>query len=220
MAESEKTVLTVLSRGQVAAEETVHVNQKVKPMGVFYVLAGVAILIGMFWVLLTATVAPATSKPIPTLTLTAGPTRVNVELVMPGPGRGQATGLPAATAIPNPTFTPAPTLTVVPSMTPMPDIWLSVGSVAWPKKGWGRATTQSGLSPVAVDGWGAACPDDIPLGARLSIPGAVVLTCVDRAKGLACLDGICRILVFQSVVSVAGGLYPARLYVPKQWGVK
>lgn len=214
-----KTVLNVLDRGGKANTSglAVHVNQRPKPMAILYLLGGVAILVGLFWTLLkSTTVAPPTATP--TAYQVVRPTQAATLGAVLGAVTVAPTVTPRPTETPAPTATPRPTSTPAPTATPLPDVWLSVASVVMPRKGWGNARTQSGLSPDTVAGWGLACPDELPLGARVQIPGRGIYTCIDRAKSLSCSGGVCKVLVFQSGLPLPDGLYPGYLTLPASWG--
>lgn len=113
-----------------------------------------------------------------------------------------------------PTYTPYPSPIPVVNPTALPDVLLSIKTY-WPKRLVNNAKTAAGVSLLRVDGFGAACPGNMPLGTLLHVAGRT-LTCVDRAN-LRCSGGVCSVVLYASKAAL-DGIYPAYVKLPdRNW---
>lgn len=214
-ANDDKTVLTVIDRPGPKNTKAQHINNGVKAGPLFWVMGGVAMVVGLFWLLGKFATSPdggANFQRTPSIVAGDG-ARLIVAVTAPGP---LSVGPSPAPTLVIPSPAPTNTATLVPSPTvtntPRADVLLSVTSY-WPKSGvWPNgAKTKSGALPITVEGRGAACPEVFPLGTELRLYSGQTLVCVDRGK-LTCAGGTCQVVLYARTALT--GLIPAWIRYP------
>lgn len=93
-----------------------------------------------------------------------------------------------------------------PTATSAPDLFLYV-RFFYPKGGWKNAKTITGISPDTIDSFGAACPEFLSIGQRLST-ALGEYTCLDRVTAY-CDNRVCSIIVYSRAKNGQESYIPA-----------